>query len=145
VAPQRAAIKEEDEMAAVPITFQGMMYPRNKTDAPYPFTALGVASITGLGVGGGPILPPDEVPPVEPPLHIWGGPFDPPHAEHPIVLPPDLPPIDPPSESTHPVKKNAWNWNDGTNPQYPNTGWFYVYVPGEGEAGPKRAGAAQRK
>jgi hypothetical protein len=133
-------------MAGVPITFRGTMYPKDKSGDPYPFTALGVAEITGLHVGGGPILPPDEVPPVQPPLVIWGGPFDPPHPEHPIVLPdPPVPPEQPPSGSTTDQVHPGWNFNDGKNPQYPNTGWYYVYIPGEGEASPKRPGATQKK
>ena len=120
-------------MAAVPITFVGIMYPRNKTDAPYAFTAVGMANITGLGVGGGPILPPDEVPPVDPPLTIWPNPPEgiAPHPEHPIVIPdPPIPPVDPPSppQPPHP----GWNWSAA------KSGWYYLYVPGPGEAGPKK-------
>ena len=50
-------------MAEVPVTIQCMIYPRDKSGKPYPATVVGFASITGLQVGGGPILPPD-------PLHI---------------------------------------------------------------------------
>lgn len=120
-------------MAAVPITFHGTMYPKDKTVAPYAFTAVGMANITGLSVGGGPIVPPDEIdeiPKPEPPLEIWGGPFDPPHPEHPIVLPPDLPPITPPSPV--PPPHEGWNWSTV------KSGWYYLYVPGTGEAGPRR-------
>ena len=87
-------------MAGVPITFQGIMYPKNKTDPPYAFTALGIASITGLKPGGGPILPPDQVPEPEPPLEIWPNPPEgtAPLPEHPIVLPdPIIPPDKPPA------------------------------------------------
>lgn len=121
-------------MAGVPITFHGTMYPKNKTDKPYAFTAVGIADITGLEVGGGPILPPGtELPPEEqpkPPLVIWGGPFDPPHPAHPIVLPdPITPPDQPPSPPVPPHE--GWNWSQA------KSGWYYLYVPGEGEAGPK--------
>lgn len=120
-------------MAAVPITFQGMMYPRDKSVKPYPFTALGTASITGLEIGGGPIIeePPDIKP--QPPLVIWGGPFDPPHPAHPIVLPdppiegpPDQPPTTP--EKPHP----GWNWSALKSQ------WYFLYVPGSGQAQPKK-------
>ena len=113
-------------MASVPVTIQCNVYPRDKSVPPYPATIVGFASITGLEVGGGPILPPDEVPPVDPPLIIWGGPIDP-YPDHGLPIPP-LPPVNPPS-TTDTVKPNAWNWNDGKNPQYPNVGWYYVYVP----------------
>ena len=119
-------------MSSVPITFHGMMYPKDKSVKPYAFTALGTAEITGLGVGGGPIVPPDEIgdiPKPEPPLTIWGGPFDPPHVEHPIVLPPTLPPVDPPSPPVPPHE--GWNWSQA------KAGWYYLYVPGAGEAEPK--------
>lgn len=124
-------------MAGVPITFQGMMYPRDKSGDPYPFTALGIATITGLTIGGGPILPPDQVPPVDPPAEVW--PPDDAHPEHPIVFPPDLPPEQPPPEGSTTDQVHAgWNFNDGKNPQYPNVGWYYVYIPGPGDASPKR-------
>lgn len=118
-------------MSSVPITFQGMMYPRDKSVKPYPFTALGVASITGLEVGGGPILPPGEVEP-PPGWEIWPNPPEgvAPTPEHPIVLPPTLPPVDPPAQPEPPHE--GWNWSTV------KSGWYYLYVPGEGEAGPKR-------
>ena len=136
-------------MAAVPTVMYGMFYPPGKGQKPFMATFKGVVWNPDLGIGGGPILPPDEVPPVDPPLGIWGGPIDPypdiglpgpqPHPEHPIVLPPDPPtkPPDPPV-STQPVKPNAWNFNDGSNPTYPTAGWYYVHVPGPGQPQPKR-------
>ena len=123
-------------MAGVPITFRGTMYPRDKSGDPYPFTAVGVAEITGLSIGGGPILPPDEVPPVEPPMEVW--PPEDAHPEHPIVMPPDLPPEQPPPTSTTDDVHPGWNFNDGKNPKYPNVGWYYVYIPPPGTASPKR-------
>lgn len=125
-------------MSVVPVIFSGVFYPKNKKDPPLAGTFVGNAAIAGLEVGGGPILPPDEVPPVDPPLVIWGGPYDPPHPEHPIVLPdPPVPPLQPPASTTEQVHP-GWNFNDGKNPQYPNVGWYYVHIPGEGEAEPKR-------
>lgn len=127
-------------MAGVPITFRGMMYPKDKTVKPYPFTALGVAEITGLSVGGGPILPPDVPiePPIEPPLTIWPNPPEgvAPHPEHPIVLPdPIKPPEHPPAspEKPHP----GWNWKPST-PNSPQAGWYFLYVPGAGAPQPKK-------
>lgn len=120
-------------MAAVPVTFVCMVYPRDKSTPPYPATLQGYASITGLEIGGGPIIPPEglpEVPKPEPPLTIWGGPFDPPHPEHPIVLPPDLPPEQPPAKPEPPHE--GWNWSTA------KSGWYFLYVPREGSAQPKK-------
>ena len=121
-------------MSAVPVTIQAMIYPRDKSGDPYPATIVGFASITGLTVGGGPILPPDEVPPgeVQPPLVIWGGPIDPyPDIGGPGPQPPiDPPPIDPPATPTPPHE--GWNWSAV------KSGWYYLYVPGPGDAGPKK-------
>ena len=121
-------------MAAVPVTIQCMVYPRDKSGRPYPATLVGFASITGLTVGGGPVVPeaPPDIKP-EPPLVIWGGPIDPypdiggpgPQPPWPIDPPPDeIPPPTPPHE--------GWNWSAV------NSGWYYLYVPGPGAAGPKR-------
>lgn len=120
-------------MSAVPITFHGTMYPKDKSVKPYAFTAVGMANITGLEVGGGPILPPDEVPPVEPPLTIWppGPGIDLP--AHPIVIPP--PPVDPPTAPQPPHE--GWNWKPST-PSNPSAGWYYLWIPEPGDAQPKR-------
>ena len=120
-------------MAVVPVIISGVLYPKNKKDPPVAATFVGNAAIAGLEVGGGPIIPPDEIdeiPKPEPPLVIWGGPFDPPHPEHPIVLPPDLPPDQPPAQPVPPHE--GWNWSQA------KSGWYYLYVPGQGEPGPKR-------
>lgn len=118
-------------MAVVPITIQCLVYPRNKTVAPFPATIVGYASITGLEVGGGPIEPPEEKPPL-PPLTIWPKPGDPdmPWPDPPpSVWPPDPPPVDIPApEPPH----EGWNWSAVKGQ------WYYLYVPGEGTAQPKR-------
>jgi hypothetical protein len=47
---------------------QVIIYPKNKTVAPYPATIVGYAWVTGLAPGGGPIDHPPVLPPVtEPP------------------------------------------------------------------------------
>lgn len=73
-------------MAAINVTLVGLGNGE-------PFTFVGLASLTGLGVGGGPILPP-EGPGTWPPQR-------PPHPSHPIVTPPpgagEKPPVPPPS------------------------------------------------
>lgn len=124
-------------MAGVPVTIRGTMYPKDKSVKPYPFTLLGVAEITGLQVGGGPILPPDEVPPVDPPLVIWGGPIDPyPDIGFPMPQPP-FPPNNPPVNPEPPHE--GWNFKPST-PSNPSSGWYYLYVPGPGDPQPKRPG-----
>lgn len=127
-------------MAEIPITIRNaIIYPKDKGahGDPFPAGIIGFASITGLTPEHPIVLPPDQVPPVDPPLIIWGGPIDP-YPDHGLPVPPDLPPVDPPASSTNPVKPNAWNWNDGTNPQYPNAGWYYVTVPGPTDPQPHR-------
>lgn len=119
-------------MAAIPVTIQAQIYPKDKTVKPYPATILGFASITGLEVGGGPIIPPDELPDLPKPpgdLIIWGGGNEP-FPTPPIVIP-EPPPVDQPATPQPPHE--GWNWSAA------KSGWYYLYVPGEGEAGPKRS------
>lgn len=85
-------------MASVPVTLDGVVYDLlNRTTQRVVF--IGQASLTGLGVGGGPVIP-DAPPPGGPPgqpIHpIWGPPgFSPPGAGMPPgiwggpVLPPE--------------------------------------------------------
>src|SRR5215471_18247776 len=78
-------------MATVPVIINGVLMPKGKgaDDKPVPAVFLGYASIQGLSVGGGPIIP-DSPPP--------GGGGE--HPAHPIVIPdppPDVPP-DPPEQ-----------------------------------------------
>ena len=62
-------------MAAVPVVISGVLIPTGKSadDKPVPATFVGYATIAGLEVGGGPIIPdsPPEIiidpPPVQPP------------------------------------------------------------------------------
>lgn len=122
-------------MAVVPITINGVLYDKTARTTQAVLIS-GTLSIQGLTVGGGPILPPDEVPPdvVDPPLVIWGGPIDP-YPDHGLPMPqPPFPPDQPPSqiEKPHP----GWNWKPST-PDSPQAGWYYVYVPAQGSPSPK--------
>src|SRR5215831_15624168 len=101
-------------MAEVPVTINGVIYPKAKggTMRPTPVTIVGSAWVTGLGVGGGPIVPPDQPPPVD------GN-----HPAHPIVLPPTDPVVPPeipqdPTVVKPPPPEGGWGWS----PQY---GWGY--------------------
>jgi hypothetical protein len=118
-------------MAAVPVTFSGVMFPKGKggNDKPVPCVFVGYAWATGLAPGGGPVYPTTppsaEHPIVLPPTDA--------HPEHPIVLPEpptEVPPIpNPPTEGKPPPADGGWGWS----PEY---GWGYF--PGPGQAGPKR-------
>ena len=116
-------------MAAVPVTIVGMVTHEN--GASENVTLVGVASITGLGVGGGPINPPGIWGPTDPrpgwglpeqPPGIWG-PTDP-RPSHPIVIP--KPPTDPPptpEEPKPPPADGGWGW-------HPEYGWGYFPMAG---------------
>jgi hypothetical protein len=57
-------------MAAVPVIINGVMMPTGKAagDKPVPAVFIGYASIAGLEVGGGPVIPdPPPVVPIDPP------------------------------------------------------------------------------
>lgn len=114
-------------MAAVEITISGVLYDKIARTS-QPVVLIGEATLTGLGVGGGPIYPPQPPGgggggyPGHPAHPIWRPDLKP---EHPIVLPPDRPtdpPIEPP---TNPPDPNwEWCWN-------PNTGWIPAFVAGD--------------
>jgi hypothetical protein len=106
-------------MSIVPIIISGVFYPKGKAagDKPMPGTLVGNAAISGLGIGGGPIVPPlppwypghpeHPIPPTvwpEPPIGArppwWPG-----HPEHPI--PPVVWP-NPPEGTTPPVEPPWW-------------------------------------
>ena len=127
-------------MASVPVTLDGVLYDlQNKTTQRVVF--IGDASLSGLGVGGGPVIPPPSggqppsvwpnppegiaphpehpIAPGGPPPGIWPNPPEgiAPHPEHPIVIPPDKPPdpVQPPIEW-----KAIW---------HPEEGWMVVGIP----------------
>jgi len=131
-------------MASVPLTLDGALYDLwAKTTQRVVF--IGQASLTGLGVGGGPILPDQPPPSVTPgpphPEHpIWGppgidlppGPGFPPVAGHPLPIPPvdTIPP--PPEGEKPPPADGGWGyWGDPVN--------SWVYKPGPGQKTPKPA------
>ena len=114
-------------MGTVPVTIDGVFMPKTKsaTDVPKPGVFVGQLSITGLGVGGGPIPPPDTpvIPPVDPgspAFPIWGPPgIDlPPVPGYPPVAGHPLPePIPPPDTSKPPLYVPIW---------HPDYGWIVV-------------------
>ena len=129
-------------MASVPLTLDGALYDLwAKTTQRVVF--IGQASLTGLGVGGGPILPdtpPSAGPPGHPEHPIWGppgislppGPGFPPVAGHPLPIPPvdTIPP--PPEGEKPPPADGGWGyWGDPVN--------SWVYKPGPGQKTPKPA------
>jgi hypothetical protein len=141
-------------MAGIPITITGQLF--DQAGNSQPVTLIGNASIVGLTVGGGPIIPPDAGSPPQPAHPI----FIPPQPAHPIVLPPDggsggppgtptfpiwgppgvefppgsgYPPVaghplpEPPTEGATPI----FNWHAQVV-WSPPTGWAVILVPGEG-------------
>lgn len=97
-------------MAMVPVSMQVVIYPRNKTVAPYPATIVGYAWLTGLSVGGGPVEPPEQLPPIDP-----GPPVD--NNLNIAVIVKEAP------------KSGGWGFAA-------DEGWFYA--PGPTQPGPKR-------
>lgn len=125
-------------MAGVPVVFNCLVYPRNKTVAPFPATIVGIASIEGIGPEHPIVIPPPPDIPVEPPLVIWPNPPEgqAPLPSHPIALPgdpwwPDEPPPDMPPDTVEPPHE-GWNWS-ATKGQ-----WYFLYVPGKDAAQPKK-------
>ena len=80
-------------MAAVPITIVGTL---TDNDGSKNVTLAGLASHTGLEVGGGPIVPGGGG---EGPPSIWPSPG---HPAHPIVIPPEIWPNPPEGQAPHP-------------------------------------------
>lgn len=113
-------------MAAVPVTMQGTLTDASSGEVK---TVLfqGTAWITGLEVGGGPIIPPESPPGI---WHDPGG-YNPDNPNQP--WPPEIPEIPPDTPPGTVVK-----------PPPADGGWGYVhpygwmYLPKEGEPSPKR-------
>lgn len=127
-------------MAAVEVTLSGVLYDKlSRTVRPVVF--IGEASLTGLEVGGGPIMPPPFDPNAPRPSHPIAKPGDPwwgsdLRPSHPIALPGDpwwpKPPIDPPDPPTAvkpPPDDGGWGY-------FPEYGWGYF--PEAGTPGPKK-------
>jgi len=127
-------------MGAVPVTLTGMM--SHADGSTENVTFVGLASLTGFGVGGGPILPPDQPPGTQPPgtpIHpIWGPPgFNPPGPGMPpgiwggpIIPTPPLPPdVEVPPPGSPPVVVQ------GDHPVNPIVAPPYIVVnyPGVGQ------------
>lgn len=125
-------------MAALPVTIVGIQTDEagNSSNT----TIIGMISITGLAVGGGPIIPPagpggPNVPP-HPQHPIWGGPGTvfppgsgyPPVAGHPFPEPPPTAPPENPDMPKPPPPDGGWGW-------HPEYGWGYFPGTG-GEAQP---------
>lgn len=140
-------------MAEVPITLSGVLFDKqNRTQQLVTF--MGLASLTGLGVGGGPIMPPEggggggENPP-----GIWGPPgpwVTPPIANVPGMpgyRPPDIVPV-PPDQPNVPPPGSPPVVVPGTTPVHPITPPEAVLIeyPGIGKVVvPKPLAGAQPK
>ena len=123
-------------MAAVEVTISGVLYDKlNRTVQNV--VLIGEASLTGLGVGGGPIIPPGGG--GGSPPGIWG-PNDP-RPNPPIAFPPGW---------VGGIPPEGWNPPEGSGddqgfikPPPENGGWGYHedygwgYYPGKSGAGPK--------
>ena len=142
-------------MAAVEVTISGLLFDKlNRTTQHV--VIVGDASLTGLGVGGGPIQPPQggqppgiwgptdprPTPPIAGIPGLPGSPGQQPHPEHPIVYPPDVGPPDggqPPSEpgsDKPPPPQGGWGWvATWDDPSVPAQ---WGYFPGPQGAGPRR-------
>ena len=119
-------------MAAIDVSISGMLYDKlNRTTQSV--LLIGEASLTGLGIGGGP-LPGGPgggggggAPP-HPAFPIWGPPginFPDKPGYPPVVgggpiLPPDLPPTLPDPDNRPIDWKTAWT---------PTTGWIVIGIP----------------
>jgi hypothetical protein len=110
-------------MSVVPVTINGIAYPKNKKDPPFPVTIVGQAWISGLKPSTGPVPPG-----APPPLEIWGDLGEYIDAGFPVPQPPPSTPDNP--EVPKPVPPGGgWAWS-------PDFGW--IYVPGSSAPGPKK-------
>ena|SRR5215467_2416978 len=102
-------------MSAVPVIIHGVFMPdaKDANSQPIKGTMLGYASIQGLSVGGGPVIP-DETPPVDPP---------------------EQPPEQPEAGLAVVIKPAPATGGWGLAAKDNKIGWFFV--PPQGGAGPK--------
>lgn len=109
-------------MAAIPVIISGVLYDK-KNKSQQVVTLMGSATIAGLSVGGGPIIPPD-IPPEAVPPGIWQDPggYNPDNPNQPWPEPP--PDQKPPFEA-----KVGWTEENG---------WFVVLVPTGEHPSPSR-------
>lgn len=119
-------------MAAIEITVSGVLYDKlNRTMQQV--VLIGEASLTGLGIGGGPIIPPDKPghPPGYPAFPIAGPPgvdfpdkpgYPPTIGGGPIIPPPIEPPPNPETPKP-PPPGGGWGW-------HPEYGWGYFPMTG---------------
>lgn len=116
-------------MAAVEVTISGVLYDKlNRTMQQV--VLIGEASLTGLGIGGGPIMPPSGG---GSPPGIWGPPG--PWPTPPIHLPPEggRPPVDSGAHPSHPIALPGDPWwppDAPQPPQLPPPGSPPVILPG---------------
>lgn len=109
-------------MAAVGVTISGILYDK-KAKTQQNVALIGAISLTGIGVGGGPIIP--------------GGPPSDAHPEHPIVIPPTIWPDPPEGVAPHPehpivIPPPAGVEGPGLEVQVvwtAETGWAVILVP----------------
>ena len=95
-------------MAATAFYFTGFSY-EGKSNKPHPITLKGFCANPDLVVNGDPIIP------IDPPPDPWPLP------------PPGRGDITPPADG-------GWGYKDPANG---GPGWYFVIVPGEGDATPK--------
>lgn len=102
-------------MAAVPVVINGVFMPTGKSadDVPVPAVFIGYATIAGLEVGGGPVIP-----------------------DNPPVIDIDPPPVQPPPSLAVVIKPAPVTGGWGLAGQGGQLQWFFV--PSESEAQPKK-------
>src|SRR5262245_18156796 len=143
---------QEDNMAEVPVTINGVLFPKRRRgdEPPVPVTLIGSLWLTGVGIWGEPIIPPAQPPSSAPsgiPTFPLAGYPDFPYPGQPIYRPgypggappPSFPPRpeEPPSPEPPPI-------NVAIKPPPDEGGWGWIapygwgYFPPAGTAGPKR-------
>lgn len=136
-------------MAAIPVVINNATITNADGSTSQMQTIQGDLSLTGLSVGGGPIIPPDvEVPP-DP------GTGQPPVPQFPIVLPPGTPPFDPSAPGGYPPMIGGGpvvpeDPPSGKPPLFvpvwhPDIGWIVIPAFPVPTPSLKRARAARRK